>query len=525
MINKGMLQGLVAACVLLTASPALTAEKPTDKLIAQIISGEKTNRAKAKKLLDTAMLLTDQPKTCVAVLEKVIEYGLKAPVTPAAAQMAAQALGLLEEAVPDRKDEWTVLRANAMHAKYRFARGAAEKKAMAEELMKALMNAAVICEKTGQWTRAAGMYRQAAPLSLTLMSGDTDNIRQKLKAASYLATVEAKVERHTEALLVDPTKASVRASLIKALLVELDNPAKAATYLNDDVDEAWRTYIPLACKPLDDLSEAASKELGDWYRKDLAKSCSPTAKPAMLTRALGYYQQFLTLHSKDDITAISIKSIIAAIQKEIAKSKAGARPTRSSIDLLRSLDVAKYSVYGTWGTKSRVLSVAPYGGYSKIALPWMPDGSYDLNIAFTPKNSSSSSSYGYLAVMLPVGDGATVLCLGYSTPTLRYVTSSSTFPGVSRMGKLELGKSYKLEIKVVVKDDQTTIAAKLNDKPALSWKGGHKTLTPYSSWKLPETRTLGLGAYRFQIDFKQATLRMTSGRVKKFTAKKTPPRR
>ena len=508
----------MVACLLLTTVSPLTAQESTDDLIAQIIADEKTNSARAVKLLEAVTVLADQPKLCTVVLEKALEFALKPPATPEASQAAVQALDLLAHAAPKRKDDWTLKLADALRLKYRCTRGTAEKKKAAGELLNGLLAAASVYEKRNDWVPAAAKYREAGPLASYLKAGNADEIRAKLKTASHFATVVQRAKRYADILKKDPTKASIRALLIKTLVVELNDPAKAAGRLDEDVDETWRTYIPLACKPVDKLTETACKDLGDWYNKSLSKTCSATAKPVMLARAQGYYQQFLTLHSKNDIAALTVKTALAAIEKETTGTSAGFTPGSStSVDLLRSVDVARHRVSGTWAMKSGVLAAVKSSSFAKITLPWMPEGSYELKVVFVRKSGRE------VTLMLPVGDSATVFCIGLnSAPVLRNRVSPSRFSGVSGMGKLIDGKEYTIQVKVVVKEDQAGIRIGLNGKLALEWKGSPKQLAPYTSWKLPDTRTLGLGAYSAVIVFKQATLKMTSGRAKKFTAE-TPP--
>jgi hypothetical protein len=113
---------LMAACVLLAAMPLRAADNPADKIIAEIISGAKTDSERAAKLVEAAKILRGQPKILVAVLEKAVAYGVKSPVTPVGCKAAADALDFLEEEFPDRKDEWTVKRVDVCRVKYRSAK-------------------------------------------------------------------------------------------------------------------------------------------------------------------------------------------------------------------------------------------------------------------------------------------------------------------------------------------------------------------------------------------------------------------
>ena len=519
MINRDIVRGLTAACLLLTTVSPLTARESTDDLIAQIIADEKTNPARAAKLLEAATVMADQPKLCTTVLQKALDFALKPPATPAACRVAVQALDLLAHAAPKRKDDWTLKRADALRLQYRCTRGAAEKKKAADEFLNGLLAAASVHEKRDDWVSAAAKYREAGPLASYLKAGNADEIRAKLKTASHVATVVQRAKRYADMLKKDPTKTLTRTMLIKTLVVELNAPPKAVGHLNEDVDEAWRTYVPLACKPLDKLAETACKDLGDWYNKSLAKSCSATAEPIMLARAQGYYRQFLTLHSKNDIAAITVKAALIAIEKEAAKADAGF-VAGSSIDLLRSVDVARHAVKGTWTMTSGVLGGVGSSSFAKIMLPWIPEGSYELKVVFVRKSGRE------VTLMFPVGDSATVFCIGMmSYPVLRNSASPSTIKGVSGMGKLVDGKEYTIQVKVVAGKDQAAISIGLNGKLALNWKGDPRQLVPYRGWALSDTRTFGLGAYRTEVDFKQVTLKMTSGRAKKFIAEKAPTKK
>ena len=312
----------MAACVLLAAAGARAADDPTDKFIAEIISGAKTNSARAAKLLAAAKVLTDQPKICAAVLEKAIEFGTKFPVTPASCKVVGDAIDLLEAEFPDRKDEWTQKRADACRIKFRCTRTAGEKQAAGRELLAALLAAAEIHEKSGNWTSSAVRYREAVPVDAYLKAGNAEEIRRKLKTVGHFATTIKRVAQYAASLKKDPSKASTRGMLVKLLVVELNDPARAAGHLNEDMDEMWRTYVPLAAKGLDDLDEAVCLELGQWYYKELSKTASSTGKDVSLRRAKSYYEKFVELHTKVDVQAFRAKAALDAIEKELAKLNA-----------------------------------------------------------------------------------------------------------------------------------------------------------------------------------------------------------
>jgi len=518
MINKGILPGLIAACILLGAGPLQGAEESADTLIAKIVSGAETNAARASKLLEAAKTIADQPKLCAALLEKAVEFGLKPRVTPDSSQIASQALKLLQIAAPDRKDDWTMLQTDTLRTEYNSARKPKKRREIGGRFLDTLMAAASICENRCNWSGATKLYREARRVEAYMKTGVAGDIRRKLKISSSRAIIAQRIKRYTAALKKDASNVSIRTTLIKALAVDSDDPKQASEHLNASVDETWRTNIPLACKPLGELAETQCRELGDWYYKDLTKSCSTTAKPAMLARAMGYYQQFLTLHPKNDIEAITVKAALMAIDKTGVKTTASAKSI-GSIDLIESFDASRHGVSWKWSVESGVLIGAAGTGPGKAMLPWMPEGSYELKIVFVKKEGKE------MLIMFPVGGGSTALRLGtHNHPSL--VTSAKPhYKGIGGSAVLVNGKEYTMLIKVIVQGDQAAIQAALNDKLVLSWKGDPAQISPQHAWRLPDTRTIGLGVYKSRVDFKQATLKMTSGQAKKWGANKATKRK
>ncbi len=334
MLKASGLQILITAGVLLTAAQIGAADGDVDKLIAEIISGARTNSARAVKLLAVATPLADQPKICVAVLEKAVYFGAKSPVTPAGCKSASSALDMLEAEFPDRKDQWTLKRASVCSIAYRCARTRSDKQEAGGKFLTALMAAAKIHEANADWTQAATMYRQASAVDTYLKMGGAADIRRKLKKASHMTLVARRAVQYAASLKKDPSKTATRAALIKTLVVELDNPKAAVAHLNEDVDERWRTYVPLAARDIGELPEAPCLELAQWYSKELAPKASPSGKSISLRRARSYYQHFIDIHGKVDIQTFRTKSALAELDKQLAKLNAPTvrrvpRPTRT----------------------------------------------------------------------------------------------------------------------------------------------------------------------------------------------------
>ena len=309
----------MAVCVLLSVALARAVDDPADAIISEIISGAKTNSARAAKLLEVARSINNQPKVYVSILEKAVEFGVKPPVTLAGFKTAGDAISLLEVKFPDRKNDWTLKRIDVRRAKYRSLRKRSEKALAGKDLLTSLLAVGEIQEKRGNWTGAIAAYREAGVIDAYVKSGSLAEIRRKLTTATNLSMVAKKAAKYAAELTKDPSKSSTRDMLVKLFVLELNDPAGAVEYLNEDLDETWRTYVPLAAKALDKLPKAVCLELGRWYHQSLSRKALPTGKLIALRRAKVYYKRFVSLNKNVDIQAVLAKTALASVEADLAK--------------------------------------------------------------------------------------------------------------------------------------------------------------------------------------------------------------
>jgi formylglycine-generating enzyme required for sulfatase activity len=99
----------------------------------------------------------------------------------------------------------------------------------------------------------------------------------------------------------------------------MDNPAEAAKFLDETLDEATRKYVPAAAKPIKDVPEVECTELGDWYKGLADQTVVPAGKGAMLRHAQAYYQRFLVLHTAADLGRTAATLTLKRIEDALAK--------------------------------------------------------------------------------------------------------------------------------------------------------------------------------------------------------------
>jgi formylglycine-generating enzyme required for sulfatase activity len=269
----------------------------------------------AAALLKAARDMPDSPELQVLLYEKTSQF---ASTGLSGCDMASEALGLLEKAQPDRKDQWRQKKLDV--AKFRFDKsyGTARKNAGGPylEMLEAVADAHVA---KGQGSEAKALYYRARMIATYIKSPRVAAIIAKGKQASAMALQQVKVKSLHTKLAANAQDTAVRKELIDIYLISLDQPGQAAKLLTDDLDEVTRTYVPLAAKPLDGLSEAICLELGDWYYLKLARNALARGKPGPLQRAARYYQKFLKTHEKKDAQTFRITAALAKIAKDLEK--------------------------------------------------------------------------------------------------------------------------------------------------------------------------------------------------------------
>jgi hypothetical protein len=153
---------------------------------------------------------------------------------------------------------------------------------------------------------AAGRYAQATKSARAAMAVVDDDemeqvfrIRNDLRRLARRESSARRLDALASALTERPGDQAIRERAIKICIVELDNPARAAVFVNEDTDQVLQTYVPMAAKSIDEVAEAACRELAEWYLDNI-KKLSRFGRAVMLGRVAVYYGRFLKLHKTAD---------------------------------------------------------------------------------------------------------------------------------------------------------------------------------------------------------------------------------
>lgn len=152
-------------------------------------------------------------------------------------------------------------------------------------------------ESAGKYSQAAKSARAA--IAVAKGSKLVPLIRKRLRRLALLTASARRLSEMKAALARKPDDMAVRERIIRLCVIELDNPSLAMEFINEDVDQMLRTFVPLAARKIDRIPEAQCRELADWYAS-LLKTPSRLGTVDMLRRVATYCGRFVKLHTVVD---------------------------------------------------------------------------------------------------------------------------------------------------------------------------------------------------------------------------------
>ncbi len=183
-------------------------------------------------------------------------------------------------------------------------------------------------EFAGRYAQAARSARAAMALAHTGGMRRVPQIRKRLRRLARRQCSARRLDALAADLAARPDDLAIRERAINICIVELDNPARAAAFINEDTDQILQTYVPMAAGKIDQIAEAPCRELAEWYLRNLKKS-SRLGRVAMLWRVAAYYGRFLKLHTAADAErrqATEKYELVVRQLAELGETLAEARP-------------------------------------------------------------------------------------------------------------------------------------------------------------------------------------------------------
>ncbi|MGB2821827.1 MAG: hypothetical protein WBF17_12660, partial [Phycisphaerae bacterium] len=317
---------------------------------------------------------------------KAVEFGLRAGRATRAVQAAAEALELLDAKAPEKRQQRQTQRLAVMRLRYRHS-PRASKKTAALDLLDALQAGAETAEAARQWTAAKDLYREAYSVAYDLRSPLGELIAFRRLRASHFEAVARRVELEKRKLTAGQTGTVAREKLLEMLVIELRDLDEAQKLLTDEVSQTWRSYLPLARRDPEKLSESAAAELGRWYHQFLAPKASKFSQLRIMLAAKACYRRAMKLHDPDAAEWKAVAGRLAELEEQLIEfamyPTAGGRG--ADVDLLRGINVNPAEHQGVWDLSKGVLTTWPRRD-GCLRLPATVTGNYRLSLRFMNRN-------------------------------------------------------------------------------------------------------------------------------------------
>ena len=468
----------------------------------------------AGRLLDAARQAESQGEFMALLCEKAC--GL-AGAFPEGAATALAAMELLSAKVPEKAAACAERIVDVRQRQFDLSRGE-ERLKDGEALIDALLAACDAKAGAGVYGDATALCRRAVLVATAVRSQKRAEIDSRIKAMADAAKVAREVEELKGQLAKDPQNAATRERLVRLCLVDRDNPAEAAQYVEGVADESLCKYVRAAAKGVETAPELACMELGEWYRR-LADGAGAGPKAAMLARARAYYDRFLSIHPSADLDRTKASLALKKVEEDIKQVsgpplKSGARQVWA--DVLALVDPARDASAGKWVRKGPAI-VGPVGAThaeAKIVIPVAPQGNYELEAKFV--RLSGTDTVGFI---LPVGArGVTLLMSAWRGRATGLGDVNGKQAGSNETSvkphTLENGHEYQLNVKIAVTASQAHVTVTLDGKPLIDWKGPESALSHQGGWGPPRPGFLAVGFSNSTGVFNSIRLKMLSGEAK-----------
>lgn len=461
------------------------------------------NIATAAELIDTAKNSSDQPTFATLLTQKAYQL---TSTRPDGYPTAVQALQFEIKLNPNQTPLLTKL--VAMLQRHAATSSITDKPVVVEELTTAILNLADHYIQNNQDELALNQLRRANGIAKSNNSPRSDDIQNQLQQLTQLVNQKAKINRLVESLDINPDQPALAKQLIKLYITELDKPALALAYLPLTKDEQLAKNVMLAQKPVERMDEASAENLGTWYM-ELGDNQTNTF-PKLLTyqRAYQYFDHYLTLHQKNDLSRKRIELYAKKTLKNINKLGGVALPasTQQTYDLIKDFDSSRHSVKGRWQKDNGKIRLLSSGNYYQFIFPQEIQNSYTLELEFTRIAGS-----GAIFITLPTFKDGVSLVLGGWDQTihgLHYVDNKAANQNEATVkpGLLINGKKYHVLINMKYSaNNHIDLRIQLDGKQIISWKGNANRLR--ASSHMPEPNRIGFTASGSLAEVSKAQLK------------------
>jgi hypothetical protein len=469
----------IAFALLLTAAYSLAANE-TDDLIKLVTKGASSDAERAAKLVESAGRMADNPAAQETFYNKAYELGVGQVNGVAAALKALDALATMEKADPAELQE---RRLKAYRLLY--ARGpAATRVQSATTLLDMLLAQAEAKVKAGRSAEAVPFYQEALQIAGALNRLDSARrIGEQMKDAAARSFQEKRAKDLQAGLDANPDDLRCRQEYLLICIVDLDDPARAKEAVNASVDEALRTYVPLAAQDPQAVAPQACLELARWYEDLGAKAGRRGGRLNTLGRAMAYYKRALEAGTLSTVEKLKAEQSLQQVEARLQVAGGG----KPAINLLAMVQPGKDFVAGTWKADGQALT-SDAASTARVMLPYQVPEEYDLHVEFTRHSGGTVCiifCHAGREFVLETGwpGGQT----GFAYVNGKHIDQNETgtrFPIIN-------GRRHSFIVQV----RKAGLRAIADGQEIIAWKTDYRNLTPHTGWVLPDKQCVGFGSH------------------------------
>ncbi len=317
---------VMIVALLAAGSPLSAADDPA--ALVQSLYGDRIARvtatpaktddiALAREILDAAAATKENLPALVALCEAAHELGMRHRDGYAVAASALELLCASE--APDI--ELHQMKLLDTYQKQIAVAGREEKVKLGETALTLLDDLSRQMLAKRNYAEATALTRRAqATAGLVNSPQRVADYKTKLAGLMEFERTQRRVTQLSERVLRDANDQPAMEEMVRLMIVDLDDPASANSYVPRLTEGEFKRLASLAIKPADELSTADRLSLGEWFHS-LATQQKPSPAYAWL-RAEEHLTAFLDGHTAADLQRTKATLKLKEVQQAITKGAA-----------------------------------------------------------------------------------------------------------------------------------------------------------------------------------------------------------
>lgn len=436
--------------------------------------------ALAKSIIEAAKTTDLDPDLLTLMCDKAYDVVSNAA---GGAPIAMAAMQVLEEKLAERRFHCSERVADLLER----AHVADKKPESAEMFLAAALNSMDLGTKEGQHAYVLELGRKALTVATEAKSPNLEYVKLQVGMVEARQAVLEELPGLLAKLDANSNDNASRSRVIWINLVDCDNPAEAARYLDTGSKDEMLTNIPMVMTPAEKLSEEAAFALAEWYL-GLADKAGPAGRDLMFRRSQGYYQQYFNLHKGKDKDSLTGRATLglkkaeanlasydppAAMAKQLA---AISKPVFNGQDILPKLEMETAVASGKCERTDSGILITDQNNPVTINLPVAACESCEVTMTATIKKA------GYIGVSFPVTAGKHADLFLNLTGRIAYIgTNDKDQTKSTGTVPLAVGqdKEYDFRFKLAQKNGKIEATIAVDDKAVLSWSGTKEQLADF----------------------------------------------